>query len=108
MFIFYQIMPEVKNYEDIGLKSFLIFLVLVLLFAIRYLYKSKEQGQKDHKEDLKFFDGERAKINNDLIQALNKISLNIEENRLNDNEMRKNLDKVTLLVETIKSKLDEK
>ena len=105
---FLQIMPEIKNYEDIGLKSFLVFLVLVLLLAIRYLYKSKEQGQKDHKKDLKFFDNERAKINNELIQALNKISLNIEENRLNDNEMRKNLDKVTLLVETIKSRLDEK
>lgn len=40
-FYFTQI-PEVKNYEDIGLKSILIFLVIALLAAIVFLYKSKE------------------------------------------------------------------
>jgi hypothetical protein len=77
--LIYFLIPEVKNYEDIGLKSFLIFLIIVLLFAIKYLYQSKEQGQKEHKEDLKFFDSERQKTVNEISQMFHKISVWIEQ-----------------------------
>lgn len=59
-----QQLPEIKNYEDLGLKSFLIFVILVLGFVIGYLYRHKEKSEKDlqsrideiykeHKDDLR-------------------------------------------------------
>lgn len=98
--------PEIKNYEDIGLKSFLIFVILMLGFALYKLYMSKEKRVDEHKDDLKFFDSERAKTNKELLQSLNKIALNIEENRLNDTETKRLLDKAILTLESIKNKID--
>jgi predicted negative regulator of RcsB-dependent stress response len=59
-----QQLPGIKNYEDLGLKSFLIFVILVLGFVIGYLYRHKEKSEKDlqariddiykeHKDDLR-------------------------------------------------------
>lgn len=64
MIIFIQSLPEIKNYEDIGLKSFLIFIILILGFVVGYLYRNKEKAEKDlqgkiddiykeHKDDLR-------------------------------------------------------
>ena len=57
-------LPKIANYEDLGLKSFLIFVILVLGFVIGYLYRHKEKSEKDlqakiddiykeHKDDLR-------------------------------------------------------
>lgn len=57
-------LPRITNYEDLGLKSFLIFIILILGLVIRYLYTNKEKSEKDlqdkidaiykeHKDDLR-------------------------------------------------------
>jgi F0F1-type ATP synthase membrane subunit b/b' len=61
---FLQQLPEISNYEELGLKSFLIFVILILGFVVGYLYKNKEKTEKDlqskiddiykeHKDDLR-------------------------------------------------------
>jgi len=62
--IYLQSLPEIKNYEEIGLKSFLIFVILILGWVVWKLYNKKESSDKDlqekideiykeHKDDLK-------------------------------------------------------
>lgn len=57
-------LPKITNYEEIGLKSFLIFVILVLGFVVGYLYRNKEKSERDlqnrideiykeHKDDLR-------------------------------------------------------
>jgi len=61
---FIQSLPKIDNYEDLGLKSFLIFIILILGFAVWKLYNINESKQKDlrnkideiykeHKDDLR-------------------------------------------------------
>ena len=56
--------PDFNNYEDLGLKSILISIILILVFAVGYIYKekNKEIKEKDakiseiiknHQDDLK-------------------------------------------------------
>jgi hypothetical protein len=64
LYFYLQVLPEIKNYEEIGLKSFLIFVILILGLVVWKLYANKETSERDlqdkideiykeHKDDLK-------------------------------------------------------
>ena len=103
---FLQALPDVQNYEDIGLKSFLIFVILCLGFAVKFLYTSKEKASNEHKEDLKYFDSEKAKTVNELTQTINKIAISIEQNKNDNHEINQMLNKVVMLIEQIKNDIN--
>lgn len=115
---FLQTLPKIENYEDIGLKSFLIFIILVCFFVIHQLWKDKkhiisqhtdrvDKVQDDHKEDLKNFDSERSKTVNELMQVLNKISFNIEKNDGSQKDFKESINRLIILAEQIKTKINE-
>lgn len=99
-------MNNIPNIPSDSVNAVLASLLGIALFALGFLYVSKEKRitkvTDDHKEDLKYFNDERQKTVNEITNALNKISINIEENRLNDSEMRRTLDKLTIIVESQK------
>lgn len=47
-----QELPTIQNYEDLGLKSFLIFVILILGAVIWKLYNKKELREKELQEEI--------------------------------------------------------
>lgn len=47
IFLFLLQVPDFKNYEDLGLKSILISIIVMLIMVIVYLYKKNEKDLKE-------------------------------------------------------------
>lgn len=102
LYFLYQV--PVETYEFKTVNILLSTLVVVLIGAIIYLDKQNRQLTKEHKEDLKLFDGENKKLTNELFDILNKFYLSLEEGKLVDEDTKKKLDRIILLIESLKDK----
>lgn len=103
-------MNEIFNNID-SLQGLSLVLNTIFISAIAFLYKSKDKRVNEvvdeHKEDLKSFDSERSKTINELTQTLNKIAFSIEKNDSNQKDFKESINKLLILTEQIKSKLNE-
>lgn len=98
-----------KNIDS--LQGLSLVLNAIFISAIAYLYKTKDtrinEVVDEHKEDLKSFDSERSKTINELTQTLNKIAFSIEKNDSNQKDFKESINKLLLLTEQIRNKLNE-
>lgn len=100
--ILYQV--PVETYEFKTVNILLSTLVVILIGAIIYLDKQNRTLTKEHKKDLKLFDGENKKLTNELFDILNKFHLSLEEGKLIDQDAKKKLDRIIGLLESLKDK----
>jgi hypothetical protein len=100
-------LQTIPNIPIDSVSALLASLLGISFLAIRFLYVSKDKASNEHKEDLKYFNDERAKTVNEITQALHKISLSIEEDKTNKTEIKNNLNRLITLMEVLKIKTNE-
>jgi len=91
---------EIHQFENVNivLSTFLVACVSVII----YLYLDIKRLTKEHKEDLKLFDGENKKTNDKYFEILNKLQLTIEKGNISDAEVRKNIERIINLINDIR------
>ena len=91
-----QVTPTI---DTSNMTTLLASLIIILMGALAYLFKVNADQSKEHKEDLKLFDNENKKSSQELLQILNKFHLAIEEGKLSEDDSKKKLERIILLLE---------
>ena len=91
---------ELHQFENINilLSTFLV----ACISAIIFLYQENKRLVKEHKEDLRLFDGESKKTNEKYFDILNKLYLTIEKGNLSDEEVKRNIERIIKLLEDLR------
>lgn len=93
----YQIPVEKYQFESVNV--LLSTLSVLLLGAVVFLYKENKKLIKEHKDDLKLFDGENKKLTSELFDILNKFHLSLEEGKITDQDAKNKLDRIISILE---------